>query len=119
MGNFSSAFQLIGIPSEFNLMVLTVAFVLTLAPYLAGVNLGVLTVPWLRAGPARFMKIAGPTILLGISFCFVPLRSSLLAQTAYKQALDFLNSPNSNHRLAAVRFFSSSGKYSRSVSSSR
>src|SRR5437016_10021299 len=111
MGN-TSTYEILGISKEFVVILLLLSLIFTMAPYAAGKNFGIFNIPPFEPTALRRLKALGPLLFLFFLALAIPLWSPLLAQKEYLQALEFLNSKDSNHRLAAVRSFGSSAESS-------
>src|SRR5215472_9290433 len=109
----TNTYEIFGVAKEFIVSLLVLGLILTLAPYLAGKNLGIFNVPTLKLTVRKRLKVLGPLLLLFFLALGIPIWSPVLAQKEYLQALEFLNSKDSNHRLAAVRSFGNSAESSR------
>lgn len=68
-----SLLKVIGIPSEFGVVLLTFALLLMLSPYLGGTDLGIFNVPSFSQSTTNVLYVLGPIMLLGAIFLFVPL----------------------------------------------
>jgi hypothetical protein len=73
MDSRRSIISWLGIPEAFGTVILSLALILTLAPYLAGTDFGIFKVPDLNAQYRKILKWLGPVFLLGAFLLFVPL----------------------------------------------
>ncbi|HAX75491.1 MAG TPA: hypothetical protein DCY88_06605 [Cyanobacteria bacterium UBA11372] len=73
MDSRRSIISWLGIPEAFGTVILSLALILTLAPYLAGTDFGIFKVPDLNAQYRKILKWLGPVSLLGAFLLFVPL----------------------------------------------
>jgi len=71
-----SILQVLGLPGTFGLTLLGMSLILTLAPYFAGLDFGVLKVPDFSHQWRRKLKWLGPIILLLMIFIHIPLFST-------------------------------------------
>ena len=95
-----SMLQRAGWPDQICLVLFTLALVLTLSPYLGGVDFGGIKVPKLPTQVTRVMYFLGPMLLLASLLLFIPFRwqdKSLLittedkARTVIKKILNINN----------------------------
>jgi hypothetical protein len=73
MDSRRSIISWLGIPEAFGTLILSLALILTLAPYFAGTDFGIFKVPDLNAQYRKILKWLGPVSLLGAFLLFVPL----------------------------------------------
>lgn len=71
----TSLAQRIGLPDAFQTALLTLALLLALSPYLAGVTVGNLQIPQLAAKHRRQLRFAGPAAVAGAILLVLPLTS--------------------------------------------
>lgn len=73
MNTKKSIISLLGIPEAFGTLLLSLALILTLAPYLAGTDFGIFKIPDLNSQSKQTLKWLGPVFFLVSSLLFVPL----------------------------------------------
>lgn len=61
------------LPEAFGVVLLTLALILTLSPYLAGADLGIFKVPELSGSLQATMRWLGPALLAAVVFLFLPI----------------------------------------------
>ncbi len=69
----TSTLAKLGLPAPFGEIVLTVALVLFLAPYLSDTDLGIFKVPAFPAATQHVLRYTGPLFLLGAILLYLPL----------------------------------------------
>jgi hypothetical protein len=67
-----STYAKLGLPSPFGQIVLTLALVLLLAPYLVGADIGIFKIPDLPVVTQRFLKYFGPILLVVAVLLYYP-----------------------------------------------
>ena len=67
-----STLQVIGIPEEFGVVLLTLALILAISPYLGGTDLGVVKVPTFSSRATQVLYFLGPILFLVTVFLFLP-----------------------------------------------
>jgi uncharacterized protein YjbI with pentapeptide repeats len=107
-----STYEILGLPNQLGLCLLLVAFVVGIAPYSGKTKIGNIDIPRVALSLKKPLKIAGPILFAVGLLMFIPYWTPLLAQKDYLQALDYLQSEDANHRLAAVQSFDESGQSS-------
>src|SRR6058998_3569485 len=68
-----SLLSAVGLPEEFGVVLLSLALILLLAPYLAGTDLGIIRIPSFSSGAKRTLRIVGPIAMLAAILLHVPL----------------------------------------------
>src|SRR5712691_8267570 len=71
MNKHNLLFEL-GLPEQFGVVLLLLALILLLAPYLAGQDLGVIKVPPFTPSSKRILRVFGPLAMLAALFLHVP-----------------------------------------------
>jgi len=64
--------DILGIPKEFGVVVLTFVLILALSPYLGGIDLGIFKVPILNPQATWVLVYLGPVLLVLVSLLFLP-----------------------------------------------
>ena len=75
MDDKNSLFELSGLPEGFGVVLLVFFFVLTLAPYMAGADIGVFKVPKLESQTKKLLRITAPIIFSVVILAFIPFWS--------------------------------------------
>lgn len=68
-----STLALVGIPKEFGLLLLTIALILAISPYMGGADLGIFKVPLLSPRATSALRYLGPVLVVLFSVLFMPL----------------------------------------------
>lgn len=68
-----SLIQIIGLPETFGVVLLTLALVLSLSPYLSGEDFGIFKIPRFPVATLSVVKVLGPFALGIILFLFLPI----------------------------------------------
>lgn len=68
-----SIWTLLGIPNEIGVTLFVVFLALSLAPYLGGLDLGILKIPKISSRQSSLFKLLGPTLLVATLICFLPI----------------------------------------------
>ena len=68
-----STFALLGLPNEFGTLLLALALILSLSPYLSGADLGIFKVPSLEPATKSLLRVLGPVVLILAVGLFVPI----------------------------------------------
>jgi hypothetical protein len=68
-----SVLESLGIPPQFGVVLLAVAFALAVAPYLSGADFGVLRIPLLEEGTRKRLRLIGPIVMVGAIALHVPV----------------------------------------------
>lgn len=68
-----SILQKSGLPQEFGVVLLVLALIFALAPYLSGTDFGIFKIPPFSARARRRLKIIGPPLFTVLVVLFVPL----------------------------------------------
>ncbi|MGH9421752.1 MAG: hypothetical protein ACRD3J_17370 [Thermoanaerobaculia bacterium] len=74
--------QLLRLPPEFGVAILIFSFALSVTPYLAGSDFGVIKIPLLSHAMRKRLRTAGPVALFVAIFLHLPLLSSQTASVA-------------------------------------
>jgi len=67
-----STLDVLGIPKEFGVVLLTLALILAISPYLGGTDLGIFKVPDLSPRATCVIRYLGPLLLVLVSLLFLP-----------------------------------------------
>jgi hypothetical protein len=67
-----STLEVLGIPKEFGVVLLTLALILVITPYLGGIDLGIFKVPDLPPHATSILHYLGPVLLILFSLLFLP-----------------------------------------------
>jgi hypothetical protein len=62
-----------GLPPEFGVILLVLALILTLAPYLSGMDFGIFKIPVFPSAARCRLRVIGPLFLIAVALTFVPL----------------------------------------------
>jgi hypothetical protein len=68
-----SLFKLLGLPEPFGVVLLTISFVLFLAPFLSGKDFGVIIIPEFKHATKKRLKKVGPIVFIICLLLFFPL----------------------------------------------
>src|SRR6266545_8366533 len=68
-----SVYEIVRLPEAFGVVLLTVALILFLSPYLSGADFGIFKIPGFPDGTARALRILGPAVFLLSLFLFLPV----------------------------------------------
>jgi hypothetical protein len=71
-------FDILGIPSEFGVLLLTLSLILLLSPYFSDADFGVIKIPKLKAHVQKGLKIVGPLIMLISLLLYFPIWTKFL-----------------------------------------
>ena len=69
----NSTLELVGIPNEFGVVLLSFGLILTLIPYCGGTDWGIFKVPSMSTNAITILKFLGPALLSFIILLFIPL----------------------------------------------
>lgn len=72
MANRKSTFELMGLPQEFGVVLLTLALILLISPYLTNSDFGIFKVPKFPPGTLHSLRILGPVALAFAIALFIP-----------------------------------------------
>jgi hypothetical protein len=68
-----STYELIGLPKEFGVILLTFGFILLVSPFMSGSDFGIFQVPQFNQGIQKTLRVAGPTVFAILVLLFVPI----------------------------------------------
>lgn len=68
-----SVYEIVRLPEAFGVVLLTVALVLFLSPYLSGADFGIFKIPSFPASTTRALKFVGPVVFVVALFLFLPI----------------------------------------------
>lgn len=91
--------QLMGIPKEFGLVLLTLALILAISPYLGSTDLGIFKVPSFSPRVTQVLYFLGPILLFVTVLLFFPIRKQDgRASASFASSVD----SNSKYRLQSI-----------------
>jgi SAM-dependent methyltransferase len=95
----TSTLAKIGLPTEFGALLLTLALILTISPYLGGADFGILKIPTFSQQTTDLLRRLGPVLLVTFALAFVPFwKSRTGPSSAAPRAVD----NNSKYRLQSI-----------------